>query len=338
MKKRKRGRLFQFGLLGLDTNLLVALLFLMVFGFVMIYSASYYTASMSSTYNNDPMYLLKNQVIYSILGIIAMLVVSNINYHVWSKLALLGYVSSFKIATALYATILVIIALLVIFLLKDVKGINDNDFNVRMVKQAIAHPVTWLNGLIVMGMFIVATGSAYLNPYLNGVFGTSVAFATSFAIMNKCIVRLCVVGVGGMLLDKWKTPKFMIICMVFLSAAIVGMFVIPQNSGSMVIAVIIAFLILIFMSTARSGMYTPIPEAKIPMAITGTAMGICSAVGYSTDIWSYTLIGNWLDNYGNTGYQYVLLLSLAGVAMVIICSILLYRYEKRHHIFERSEV
>ena len=47
MKKRKRGRLFQFGLLGLDTNLLVALLFLMVFGFVMIYSASYYTASMS---------------------------------------------------------------------------------------------------------------------------------------------------------------------------------------------------------------------------------------------------------------------------------------------------
>ena len=256
----------------------------------------------------------------------------------YGLLALLGYVSSFKIATALYATILVIIALLVIFLLKDVKGINDNDFNVRMVKQAIAHPVTWLNGLIVMGMFIVATGSAYLNPYLNGVFGTSVAFATSFAIMNKCIVRLCVVGVGGMLLDKWKTPKFMIICMVFLSAAIVGMFVIPQNSGSMVIAVIIAFLILIFMSTARSGMYTPIPEAKIPMAITGTAMGICSAVGYSTDIWSYTLIGNWLDNYGNTGYQYVLLLSLAGVAMVIICSILLYRYEKRHHIFERSEV
>src|SRR5699024_11982304 len=58
------------------------------------------------------------------------------------------------------------------------------------------------------------------------------------------------------------------------------LFVIPQHSGSMVIAVIIAFLILIFMSTARSGMYTPIPEAKIPMAITGTAMGICSAVGY----------------------------------------------------------
>lgn len=77
----KRQRLFQPGTRGLDTNLLVVLIFIMVFGFVMIYSASYYTAGMSKAYNNDPMYLLKNQIIYSMLGIIAMLVVASINYH-----------------------------------------------------------------------------------------------------------------------------------------------------------------------------------------------------------------------------------------------------------------
>lgn len=91
MAKRKKGNLFQFGLYGLDTNLLVVLIFIMVFGFIMIYSASYYTASVSKAYNYDPMYLLKNQVVYSILGIVAMLVVSCINYHVWSHLAVLGY-------------------------------------------------------------------------------------------------------------------------------------------------------------------------------------------------------------------------------------------------------
>lgn len=37
----KRQRLFQPGTRGLDTNLLVVLIFIMVFGFVMIYSASY---------------------------------------------------------------------------------------------------------------------------------------------------------------------------------------------------------------------------------------------------------------------------------------------------------
>lgn len=216
----------------------------------------------------------------------------------YGLLAALGHISSFKVATAMYATVLVVLAVLTAVLVKDVKAQADNTFNLRMVGQAFAHPVTWLNGLIVMGMFVIVSGSSYLNPYLSSVFGTSVTFATSFSIMNKCIIRLCVVAIGGMLIDRWKTPKFMIICMAFLSAAIIAMMVIPQDSSVMTFAVIIAFLILIFLSISRCGMYTPIPEAKIPMTMTGTAMGICSAVGYSTDLWSYTLIGSWLDKYG----------------------------------------
>ncbi len=91
MAGRREERLFQFSLHGLDTNLLVVLIFVMVFGFIMIYSASYYTAGLSQAYNHDPMYLLKNQVIYSILGIIAMLLVSCVNYHFWCIFALPGY-------------------------------------------------------------------------------------------------------------------------------------------------------------------------------------------------------------------------------------------------------
>ena len=94
MAGKRRESLFHFSLRGLDTNLLVVLFFVMVFGFIMIYSASYYTAGLSKAYNNDPMYLLKSQVIYSILGVIAMIVVSCVNYHVWSIFALPGYAVS----------------------------------------------------------------------------------------------------------------------------------------------------------------------------------------------------------------------------------------------------
>ena len=44
MAGKKRERLFHFSLRGLDTNLLVVLFFMLIFGFIMIYSASYYTA------------------------------------------------------------------------------------------------------------------------------------------------------------------------------------------------------------------------------------------------------------------------------------------------------
>ena len=69
MGRKRKERLFQFSLRGLDTNLLTVLFFVMVFGAIMIYSASYYTAGMSKAYKYDAMYLLKSQVIYSLLGL-----------------------------------------------------------------------------------------------------------------------------------------------------------------------------------------------------------------------------------------------------------------------------
>ena len=65
----------------MDTNLLVVLFFIMVFGFIMIYSASYYKAGMSSAFNNDSMYFLKRQVVFSMVGVLVMLVVAGVNYH-----------------------------------------------------------------------------------------------------------------------------------------------------------------------------------------------------------------------------------------------------------------
>lgn len=84
MARKRRNRIFQFGPLGMDTNLLVVLFFIMVFGFIMIYSASYYKAGMSSAFNNDSMYFLKRQVVFSMVGVLVMLVVAGVNYHwIW---------------------------------------------------------------------------------------------------------------------------------------------------------------------------------------------------------------------------------------------------------------
>ena len=75
-------------------NLIVAVLFLIVFGLVMIYSASYYTASMSDAFNHDPTFLLMSQLKYSILGIVVMLFVANVDYHFWKHFAMLGFLAS----------------------------------------------------------------------------------------------------------------------------------------------------------------------------------------------------------------------------------------------------
>ncbi len=93
MDFKKLKKLFSY-LFSYDMNLIVAVLFLIVFGLVMIYSASYYTASMSATFNNDPTFLLKSQLKYSILGLAIMLIVANVDYHFWRRFAVLAFIAS----------------------------------------------------------------------------------------------------------------------------------------------------------------------------------------------------------------------------------------------------
>lgn len=75
-----------------DVSLWFALLFLVGFGLIMIYSASSYIAF--TDHNGDQTYFLKRQAIAVALGFVAMLVVSRIPYHFWERFAVLGYLVS----------------------------------------------------------------------------------------------------------------------------------------------------------------------------------------------------------------------------------------------------
>lgn len=88
-KRRSFSRLFSY-----DMNLIVSVIFLIVFGLIMIYSASYYTASMGAAFRYNPAYFLTSQAKYSILGILVMLIVANVDYHKWRYFAVLGLAGS----------------------------------------------------------------------------------------------------------------------------------------------------------------------------------------------------------------------------------------------------
>lgn len=94
-KSQKKGTRRRWGgLFTYDTSLILAVVFLTVFGLIMIYSASYYKTSMSETFRYDGAYFLKNQFKWSVVGIAAMMVVANIDYHKWKYVFFLGYVGS----------------------------------------------------------------------------------------------------------------------------------------------------------------------------------------------------------------------------------------------------
>lgn len=75
-----------------DYTLLFVVIFLIVFGLVMIYSTSSYEAASDF---NDSTFYLRRQLFATILGIFVMAATTLIDYHLWEKFSMIGVVVAF---------------------------------------------------------------------------------------------------------------------------------------------------------------------------------------------------------------------------------------------------
>ncbi len=92
MTQSKNRRAFRY-----DYTLLAALFLLVVTGLVILYSTSAYNGEVKF---HDSFYYLKKQVFATSLGIAAMFVVANMDYHVWRHFAVLGYMTAILLSVA----------------------------------------------------------------------------------------------------------------------------------------------------------------------------------------------------------------------------------------------
>ena len=81
-------RLAQRRLAGYDYGLLAAVGGLLLIGLLMVYSASQFAVA------GDPGYWLRRQLLWALLGLVAMFVTARIDYHAWRRFAALGLVVS----------------------------------------------------------------------------------------------------------------------------------------------------------------------------------------------------------------------------------------------------
>ncbi len=79
-----------------DYTLLFIIIFLVGFGLVMLYSTSSYNAQL---HHGDSAFYLKKQFFASALGFCGMLVVAQIDYHIWMHLSSLCYIAAFSLCT-----------------------------------------------------------------------------------------------------------------------------------------------------------------------------------------------------------------------------------------------
>jgi cell division protein FtsW len=82
-----------------DTTLLVVVLILVTVGLVLLYSTSSYNGRVKF---HDSFYYLKKQGFATMLGLIGMIIVANIDYHQWTAFANLGYLAAIVLSVAVF--------------------------------------------------------------------------------------------------------------------------------------------------------------------------------------------------------------------------------------------
>lgn len=252
----------------------------------------------------------------------------------------------FKYVVIGYGVIALLHAVILYFLIDDpkeemarIKAENDakeasEKLNVWTVLKT---PGIWFAGFAVFSGYSTYVSLSYFTPYFTDVLGVSVVFAGSLAIARTYLVRIIGAPMGGAVGDRiGSVSKSLIIGLAVYLVFLLAIMNVPAGTST---GILIAFVLIVAFANffARGSMWGVQEEVKIPRGYAGLGAGVICAIGFSPDLFQFTLFGNWLDKYGNAGYQYIFTFTLVVLALGIVNALLALRYKKKIHADESLE-
>ena len=241
--------------------------------------------------------------------IFSMLLVDQIEIY-----SLLERKNAFKYVLIISSAIVALIGLLLIFILKDesidqvtVKKIETKQI-IRSYLAVLKIPSVWLLMIIILCAYTGYKITDVYSQFANEVMGYNET--ASAAIGSNLLGIRILIGIAiGLLADKTRSSFMMIISF---AITILGALIFVSGYIEPHTTLLFGFTII----TVATGVYafrtlyfSAIQEGKIPMAVTGTAVGLISIVGFTPDIFMGPVIGYFIDQYpGELGFQKVFLM------------------------------
>lgn len=228
----------------------------------------------------------------------------------------------------------IVIAVLVFFFLKfndteDTKTKTVNKITLENFRIIMEFKTVWLLMIIIL--------CAYYGYKMTDVFSLYAEDVMKYDKIESAKVgtyllylRPFIGVIIGLLADRTRASLWIIIGF-FLTLITSLIFVSGMISDQTTLLFILSIgLMALGVYSVRVLYFAAMEEGKIPLALTGTAIGFISIVGYTPDIFSGPMIGVLLDNNpGELGHQYVFLV-LAGFTLIgLITSIIFYRINSK---------
>lgn len=240
----------------------------------------------------------------------------------------------FKYVVWLYSAASIICGLLLFFLVEEKKdsGASDEGLSIKSLLKVVTMPKAWLIGLIIFSTYLVFSSLTYLSPYLSEVYVMPMTLVSALSIIRTYVIKMGASPVAGVITDKvGSSIRVMFVGFILMTVSTAAYLVIPKSTGFIWIAVINMIILSVILFGFRGIYFASVSESNISLETTGAVVGFASFIGFSPDAFYYTIAGNWLDKYGQTGYTYIFILSVVCAVIGIFATYALNKINKREN-------
>ena len=222
--------------------------------------------------------------------------------------------------------------LVILFVSDEIPGSGgETKINVHEIIKVLKTPAVWLIAIVILCNYSVYTGGTYLTSYLTDIMGVSVAVSAVIAVFRNYVLMMLGGPIGGFFGDRFSISKVIITCFVFIVIALGAFILLPSGAG-VVISVIMMMALYLGLFFMRGIYFGTVDQAKIPLKITGTAVGIISLIGFFPEVFMNTISGFLLDAYpGYDGYHYLFIILFIFAIIGFVTSLFLQRNIRKNN-------
>jgi nitrate/nitrite transporter NarK len=173
-------------------------------------------------------------------------------------------------------------------------------------------PAVWLISLVVLTGYSAYWGSYFFAPYATDVYGLSVVLGGAVGVGKMWLKPFAPVA-AGFIADRIGVAKTVFITFIIMTAGFLAFGFMPGGEAYLVLMLVNATLVSTAIFALRGIYFALLEEGGVATAVTGTATGVISAIGFTPDVFMPLVGGVLLDAYpGAQGYRYFYL-AIAGL-------------------------
>ena len=231
----------------------------------------------------------------------------------------------------LTSSCLILMAVLVWVVMRDSSAarpdarLTSSEFSWAKVRMVLKMPLLWLLSLVILATNWGMWGTIYFTPYATTIYELGDVWGGAVGIGKYWLAAIAAIS-AGFIADRIGTARAVVGLFILMASSFLLFAAVPGGPGLVPMFLINSVLVVTAVYALRGIYYALMEQGNVPLALTGTAVGMVSVIGYTPDVLAPLVSGLVLDAWpGAEGFQILFLLIGVICILGLFASVIIYR-------------